>query len=291
MNLVSFSQAQFTWGLQAVKAVSSAYTGNGVRVAVLDSGFDLNHPDFLGLGIGARSASFLSDPAVQDANGHGTHCAGTLCGPVAPQVLPRYGVAPAAELWVGKVLDKDLKGDYASLHLGINWAIANGCRIVSMSLGEQVRLGDPFSVSFEIVAQGALAAGTLLIAAAGNDSWRPNTVAPVESPADCPSIMCVGAIDSQMGIASFSDAGLNPNAGVDLVAPGVDVYSSWRLPSPPYRSRNGTSMAVPHVAGVAALWVEAQNLVGLQLWAKLVQTAQVLPLSAVDAGAGLVQAP
>ena len=289
-RLTVFAEDQATWGLQAVKAVPNAYTGNGVRVAVLDSGFDFNHPDFLNHGIEARAASFLAGEPVQDANGHGTHCAGTLCGPAIPQTLPRYGVAPGVELYAGKVLDQNLDGDDAGLQAGINWAVANGCRIVSMSLGAPVQRGEAYSPVYEGAAQNALAAGTLLIAAAGNDSWRPRSIAPVQSPADCPSIMSVGAVNSSYDIANFSDAGLNSNARVDLVAPGVNVYSSWRLPDA-YRRKNGTSMATPHVAGVAALYAEAENLVGLQLWARLIQTAQYLPLSAEDAGAGLVQAP
>jgi subtilisin family serine protease len=205
-------------------------------------------------------------------------------------VPPRYGVAPDAELYIGRVLDDDILGWDSDVQVGINWAVANNCRIVSLSYGAEVERGDSYSAVWEGVGQAALAAGTLVIAAAGNFSWRPTDVAPVQSPADCPSIMSVGAVKSDYSIADFSAAGVNLNAEVDLVAPGVAVHSSWRLPDV-YRLKNGTSQATPHVAGVAALWLEAEALTAQELWDRLIATAMPLPLSADDGGAGLVQGP
>jgi subtilisin family serine protease len=130
-----------------------------------------------------------------------------------------------------KVLSNQGSGADAGILAGIQWAITNKCPVVSMSLGAPVFPGEGFSQIFEMVAQRALAAGTLIIAAAGNDSARPGTIRPVGHPANCPSIMAVGALDVQMRVASFSNGGLNQQGGqVDIAGPGVAVRSSWPRP-------------------------------------------------------------
>ena len=175
---------------------------------------------------------------------------------------------------------------------GIEWALVNGCHIISMSLGARTQVGTPYSPVYEAVAQRALRRGTLIIAAAGNDSNRTSgIITPVARPANCPSIMAVAALNSQLRIANFSNRGINPEGGqVDIAAPGVEVYSSWLMPTQ-YRTISGTSMATPHVAGIAALDAEATGLRGQQLWNHLMQTARRLPLTSEDVGTGLVQAP
>jgi subtilisin len=147
-------------------------------------------------------------------------------------------------------------------------------------------------VVFDQVGRRALRAGTLIVAAAGNDSNRPGLINPVSHPANCPSIMAVAAIDQQLRVARFSNAGLNAQGGqVDIAAPGVAVHSAWPRPVL-YNRINGTSMATPHVAGIAAQLAEANPTArGAALWALLVQAARRLPLLARDVGAGLVQAP
>lgn len=278
-----------TWGLQETKVVNSCFSGRGIKVAVLDTGLDLNHPDFLGRQI--TSKSFIDGEEAQDGHGHGTHCTGTACGPLKPGQLPRYGVAYNAEIFVGKVLSNQGSGTDTGILQGIEWAIANGCHIISMSLGAPTRPGESFSRVYEAVAQRALSQGTLIIAAAGNDSGRPGTTNPVARPANCPSIVAVAALDSQFQIAFFSNGGLNPDGGqVDIAGPGVKVYSSWRMPEQ-YKTINGTSMATPHVAGIAALHAEATGVRAQELWSLLTRTACRLPLPSVDVGAGLVQAP
>jgi subtilisin family serine protease len=151
-----------------------------------------------------------------------------------------------------------------------------------------------FSQVFETVARRALAANTLIIAAAGNDSQRPSFIAPVGHPANCPSIMAVAALDLQLGIAPFSNGGLNPNGGgIDIAGPGVNVFSSVPLAFGTHGVLSGTSMATPHVAGIAALHLQARglNTTAQALWQILVSTASRLNLPARDVGAGLVQAP
>ena len=122
-----------TWGLQAIKALDSRFSGKGVKVAVLDTGFDLDHPDFRGRSI--TSQSFIPGQLVQDDNGHGTHCIGTACGPKNPARGRRYGVAFEAEIFAGKVLTNQGSALGRSTLAGIEWAVGQGCHIISMSPG------------------------------------------------------------------------------------------------------------------------------------------------------------
>jgi subtilisin len=277
----------FTWGLQATRASVSAQTGAGISVAILDTGFDLGHPDFAGRPI--VSQSFVSGQPVQDGHGHGTHCVGISCGPQDPPGSRRYGVAPEAAIYVGKVLNNQGSGTDTEILAGIDWALTNGVHVISMSLGADVQ---EVSQTYETVGRRALDAGTLIVAAAGNNAERSaGNVGFVGMPANSPSIMAIGAIDSALQIADFSARSSNVEGGkVDLAAPGVAVYSSWTMPTR-YRSISGTSMATPHVAGVAALLAQANGARGAELWTKLTQTARPLSLESADVGAGLVQAP
>lgn len=282
--------AQATWGLHATGALASRYTGRGIRVAVLDTGLDLQHPDFARRRITHRS--FIQGQTAQDGHGHGTHCTGTACGPRGVHGgRPAHGCAPGAEIFIGKVLSNGGSGADEGILAGINWAVANRCQVISMSLGAPVAPGTPPSRVYEAVAQRVLAAGSLIVAAAGNESRRPFQIAPVGRPANCPSIMAVAALDSSLGVAPFSNGGLNPNGGgVDIAGPGVAVLSS--VPRPQlHRAFQGTSMATPHVAGIAALFAESnRNLRGRALWQALVGAARRLRLPSRDVGAGLVKA-
>jgi subtilisin family serine protease len=279
--------AQFTWGLRATGVDATSATGSGIRVAVLDTGLDAEHPDFAGRSITARS--FVSGPTADDGHGHGTHCTGTACGPASPPEGRRYGIASEAEIFAGKVLDDSGAGADASILAGIDWAITNGCHVISMSLGADVRT---VSAVYETVGRRALAAGTLIVAAAGNNARRSEGfLGFVGMPANSPSIMAVAAVDADLAIADFSAAS-NPVEGgqVDIAGPGVAVYSAWPMPRRT-NTISGTSMAAPHVAGIAALLSQATGARAQALWDALVGGAQALDLPASDVGAGLVQAP
>jgi subtilisin len=309
LDNLTFVDGAATWGLQATKVVGSRHSGMGIKVAVLDTGLDLTHPDFAGRAITTKS--FITGEDVQDLQGHGTHCIGTSCGPLNPPdpASPRrYGIAYNAEIFAGKVLSNRGSGADGGILAGIDWAITNGCQIISMSLGADIRPGDTYSPIYEEVAKRALSRGTLIIAAAGNASGRPSDIQPVGRPANCPSIMAVAALHADLGVSFYSCGSINPNGGgVDLAGPGGNagsapipqVYSTWttdpravRPPGPArYRAISGTSMATPHVAGIAALYAEATGKTGLELWALLMQNAQRLPLPSVDVGIGLAQAP
>lgn len=284
---VTGQELESTWGLQATKALNSRHSGKGVRVAVLDTGFDFAHQDFTGRHVEGKS--FVPGEEVQDRHGHGTHCIGTACGPLRPAGVPRYGVAWEADIYAGKVLSNAGRGSDRSIIAGINWALDNKCAIISMSLGAATNPGDGFLDDYEDIAKVALGEDAVIIAAAGNESRRPQFIAPVSSPANCPSILAVGAVDSAMNIAWFSCGGVNLNQNVDIVGPGVEVFSS--VPGG-HRRMNGTSMATPHVAGIAALLAQSNRQYrGLALWGVLLQHCQNVGLGSRDAGKGLVQAP
>jgi subtilisin family serine protease len=164
----------------------------------------------------------------------------------------------------------------------MNWAIANKCAVISMSLGAQI----PVQPSYTAAGNAALNAGCLIIAAAGNASTRPGSIIPAGAPANSPSVVSVGALDNALRVAVFSCGGK-----VDIAGPGVNVFSSWPRPTL-HNTISGTSMATPHVSGCAALWAQTNaNLRGAALPAKLTSTAKHLPFPASDVGAGLVQAP
>ncbi|MEE1619839.1 S8 family serine peptidase [Zafaria sp. Z1313] len=279
--------AELTWGLQAVQAVQSGYTGAGIRVAVLDTGFDSAHPDYAGRAVTVQS--FIAGEDAQDGHGHGTHCIGSACGPRDPETGPGYGVASGAEIFAGKVLGNAGSGSDAGILAGIDWAVHNGCAVISMSLGADVAQVHPPYVA---AGKRSLAKGSLIIAAAGNNAnRRGGDPGFVGVPANSPFIMSVGALDSSLGVANFSARTLQGRGGqVDIAGPGVNVYSSWPMPKR-YNTISGTSMATPHVSGVAALLAEATGLRGRELWAELVQEAQRLEAASVDVGSGLTLAP
>ena len=269
MDLPARDTAERTWGVAAVGAADSPFTGKGIRIAVLDTGIDAGHPDFEGRELVTKS--FVPGLAADDVRGHGTHCAGIAAGPRAQGNRPRYGVAPEAEIYVGKVLDDSGNGAETDILAGMAWAIEQQCQVVSMSLGRAVQPGESYSLAYERLGRLALERGSLIVAAAGNNSSRRfGYIAPVAAPANAPSIMAVAAIDPEGAVADFSCGGLNPEGGeIDLAAPGIDVFSSYPRPQV-YRSLSGTSMACPHVAGVAALWAEADaSLRGQSLFERL----------------------
>lgn len=263
-----------TWGLNRCKVPQSSWSGAGIKVAVLDTGMDLGHPDFEGRELVTRS--FVGEP-IQDINGHGTHCIGTACGPQSPGGnTSRYGVAYEAQVFVGKVLTNSGSSTGAGVLAGLNWAIANHCEVISMSLGSQ----SPVQAAYTHAGEAALRNGCLVIAAAGNSAT--NTGAPANSP----TVMSVASLDPNLQPSSFSNHGK-----IEIAAPGRDIFSSWPRPTR-HKTISGTSMAAPHVAGCAALWAQSDaSLRGRKLWEQLVASVQELPLPESDVGAGLVQAP
>jgi subtilisin family serine protease len=174
-------------------------------------------------------------------------------------------------------------------------ALKQRCDVVSMSIEEKVLPNTPFNPKYEAMGRRALDGGLLIVAAAGNFSNRASGfIMPVSAPANSPSILAVGAIGpfgQGFRVSSFSNGGINPNASeVDIAAPGETIHSSL-LPDR-YGRRSGTSMAAPFVAGIAALFAQADPAArGRDLGQLLQRSAFNIGARPEDAGAGLVQAP
>jgi subtilisin family serine protease len=181
--------------------------GAGVRVAVLDTGISMYHPD---RGNVVDSVSFVTDEAVEDFDSHGTHTSGTIAA--ADNNIGVVGVAPQADLLIAKVLDNTGSGQTSWVISGIEWAVNNNAKVISMSFGSS-----DYSAALDTTCSNALAAGTLLVAAAGND----NLSTPFY-PAALSSVISVAAIDQNKNKASFSNYGPT----IALAAPGVNVYST-----------------------------------------------------------------
>lgn len=222
------------WGVAAIEAnqVWSAYEGAGVNVAVIDTGIDLQHSDLKVIG----GATFVPrTTGYDDDNGHGSHVAGIIAA--RNNAIGIVGVAPKAELYAVKVLDKRGSGYVSNVILGIEWAIDHNMDVINMSLGSNT--GSQFLYD---ALESAKIKGILSIAAAGNDSG------PVDFPGAYNNTVAVGATDSLNTIAWFSSFGPE----IDVVAPGVNIYSASKAND--YKTLSGTSMATPHVAGLAVLY-------------------------------------
>jgi RHS repeat-associated protein len=213
-------------------------TGAGVNVAILDTGMNINSTE---LHIAGGVSFVPGDTSITDNNGHGTFVAGVLAALKNDQGL--VGVAPNVNLFDVKVLDGGGNGTYSQVIKGIEWAIDNHMDVISMSFA-----GTEYSAALEEIVKKAYDAGILLVAATGNDGANS-----VSYPAKFNSVIAVGAVDGGNNLASFSNTG----SEVELVAPGVSV-EGLSLINGQYTNATGTSIAVPQVAGVAAL-IKSKN--------------------------------
>lgn len=229
-----------TYGLKIIYAKYAwrYSTGAGVRVAIVDTGIAPRHPDLRVYG----GASFV--PGVRswaDDQGHGTHVAGTVAALANNRGV--VGVAPHARLYSVKVLNSRGSGRLSWIINGLIWCYRTNMHVANLSLGSAANTHNPrvYSQAYERAGRLLRNKGILAVAAAGNSNG------PVGNPARCPSFMAVSAVDANRRRASFSCYGPQ----VEVAAPGVGVWSTY--PQTGYRKLNGTSMASPHAAGVAAL--------------------------------------
>ena len=307
------------WGIKTVGADTSAFSGDGVVVAVLDTGIDSTHPAFSGIKLIHKN--FTSE-SKEDVHGHGTHCAGTIFGRQVEG--KRIGIAPGIKTAViCKILGEGGGASDVVLE-AIEWSLQNGANIISMSLGidfpgyvaELIEQGIPPELATSMALQGYRAnvrlferlasmiearsmfmQPCLLIGAAGNESRRdenPEFEIAVSPPSAADGIVSVAAVSldqQELTVAPFS------NIGARVCAPGVNVLSA-KLGGG-LVTMSGTSMATPHVAGVAALWAEklksSDQLTGQMFIDRLIGSATMTGLKTgfhpADVGAGIVRAP
>ena len=308
------------WGVKAVGADTSPFTGNGIVVSVLDTGIDASHPAFAGVEILQKDFTGEGDG---DQHGHGTHCAGTIFGRNVNG--NRIGVAIGVKkALIGKVLGSNGGGSKGIIN-AINWAMQNGANVISMSLGIDFpglvrRLQDENGLApevatsialegyrtnvalFEKMAQLVQASNgffqpTVIVAAAGNESGRdanPPFEIAVSPPAVSDGFVSVAALGQngqKFTVAPFS------NTGAIVAGPGVAILSAKRGGG--LTNMSGTSMATPHVAGIAALWAEQLKANGMLtpavLSARLISSGTtsglVTGFDPFDVGTGMVRAP
>ncbi|KAH8144906.1 uncharacterized protein LAJ45_11112 [Morchella importuna] len=263
-----------SWGLGSVSHKSGtgsnyiydSSAGSGVYAYVVDTGVLTTHNDFGGRAVWGYNA--VSGSSNTDANGHGTHVAGTIAGTT-------YGIAKKATIIAVKVLGDDGSGTNAGVIAGINWvasnAQSNGRTTKSVA---NMSLGGSYSAAVNSAVNNAVAAGITFAVAAGND----NANAANYSPASAASALTVGAITSSLVRASYSNYG----SALDIFAPGSSITSTWIGSNSATNTISGTSMASPHVAGVAAYLI---GLEGLSTPAAV--RARIIAL----AGSGLVTSP
>ncbi len=270
------------WGVDRIDAdvVWNVYTGSTVKVAVVDTGVDINHPDLQG-NIRGGINTINPKKSYQDDNGHGTHVAGIIAA--ANNSIGVVGTAPQVQIYAVKVLNSNGTGFLSDIIEGLQWAVNNKMQVINMSLGTNTDVQ-----SFHDAVKAVYAAGVVQVAAAGNDGPSDNSV---DYPAAYPETIAVSAIDSQNQIASWSSRGPE----VNLAAPGVGIKSTWN--DDLYKEISGTSMAAPHVTGTVALTITAKGLTPPDGWNFpdyikfcLTSKAENLGFSPNVQGAGLVNA-
>ncbi|MEU8223638.1 S8 family serine peptidase [Kribbella sp. NPDC048915] len=284
--------ADTTTQIGAPAAWAAGVTGAGVRVAVLDSGVDPGHPDLAPRIVASKS--FVAGEDVVDRNGHGTHTASTVAGTGAASDGKERGVAPDADLIVGKVLGDSGSGPISGVIAGMEWAArTQHAKVISMSLGTDAwhTQDDPVSQALnELSAE----TGALFVVAAGNSGHNPYSVS---APGTADAALTVGAVDGSDQLADFSSAGprmLDDGLKPDLTAPGVDVLAARSqyldYGEGYYRTDSGTSMATPHVAGAAVLLAaQHPDWTAQQLKDALMSTSKLTPAyTPYQAGTGRV---
>lgn len=276
----------------APTAWEAGFDGEGVKVAVLDTGVDESHPDLVGRVSVTQNFSDSTD--VTDHFGHGTHVAATVGGSGDGSDGLRKGVAPGSDIISGKVLDDSGNGYESDIIEAMEWAVGEDADVVNMSLGGGPTDGtDPLSQAVNTLSESS---DTLFVVSAGNDGPGASTIG---TPGSADASLTVGAVDRDESLADFSSRG--PRLGdlaikPDLTAPGVDIVAAratgTSMGAPVddlYTAASGTSMAAPHVAGAAVLLKQQHpDWTGEQLKDALVSTARPGDLTEFEQGGGRV---
>jgi subtilisin family serine protease len=238
------TQTGATWGLdrvdQAALPLSGTYTydfdGNGVNAYIIDTGIRRTHQDLGGRVVEGYTA-IADGRGTSDCNGHGTHVAGTVGG-------SRWGVAKSVTLWAVRVLNCSGSGTNSGVIAGVDWVTANR----QLPAVANMSLGGGASTALDEAVNRSIAAGVTYAIAAGNS----NANACNSSPARVGAALTVGATTSSDARSSFSNFG----TCLDIFAPGSSITSAWMSSDTATNTISGTSMAAPHVAGAAALYLD-----------------------------------
>ncbi|MEM3505014.1 MAG: S8 family serine peptidase [Archaeoglobaceae archaeon] len=270
--------------INATEVWNLGYDGSGVKIAILDTGINSSHGDFYfedGTLKIIYSIDLTDDGTPEDLNGHGTHVASIAAGTGNETGLK--GVAPGAYLMNVKVLNRYGEGYESWIIQGIEYAVGNGADIISMSLGSESTSGeDPLSLACDA----AVEKGVIVVAAAGNDG----DYYKISSPGSAKKVITVGATNKTDRIAPFSSRGptLDHRVKPEVVAPGVDIVAAN------YRGgtavMSGTSMAAPHVSGLAALLKQARNVDPETVKNIIASTSVFLDYDVFTQGAGRINA-
>ncbi|WP_370947311.1 S8 family serine peptidase [Amycolatopsis sp. cg5] len=277
----------------APQAWQAGYTGKGVKVAVLDTGYDHAHPDLKNVVVEEKD---FTGEGVQDGNGHGTHVASTVAGSGAASGGRYQGAAPDARLLIGKALDNEGSGSFSTIIEAMQWAADAGAKVISMSLGSDTPSDgtDPLSEAVDAISRDK---GALFVVAAGNEGRDKS----IGSPAAATAALTVGSVSKQDVQSDFSSRG--PRIGdfavkPDVTGPGEAIVAARAKGTEAgdhdpvgdfYARLSGTSMATPHVAGAAAILAqEHPQWTGEQLKNALTSSAKVNTGSVYAQGAGRV---
>ncbi|NIO49781.1 MAG: S8 family serine peptidase [Candidatus Aminicenantes bacterium] len=277
---------ELSWGIQRIYAdlVWEVTTGSMIKVAILDTGIDLDHPDLWG-NIKGGINTIKPRKSADDDNGHGTHISGTVAA--IDNDFGVIGVGPEIHLYAVKFLDKKGGGWLSDLIDALDWCIANKIQVINMSFGSTEG-----NQSFHDAIIRAYQAGITMVASAGNNGEGSGLI---EYPAFYPETIAVSAVDEYDNFASFSSYGPQ----IDLAAPGVNILSTYKNAF--YAAMEGTSMSAAHVTGTVALILTTSpkwgyDLDGDKIWdpdeirERLMDSAENLGLHPHQQGAGLVRA-
>ena len=266
------------------------FDGEGIKVAVVDTGVDPNHPDFDTRILAVKDFTNPSGTG-RDGHGHGTHVASTVLGSGAASAGRYIGVAPEAELLVAKVLADNGSGMTSNVMAGVEWAVQQGAQVINLSLGSSTSCDGSDALS--TLCDEAVNQGVVVCVAAGNAGPGARTVG---SPGCAHNVITVGATDDNDNVTTFSSRGPTSDGRVkpDVSFPGHLIIAAraqgTSMGSPVdarYTSASGTSMATPHAAGASALLLQAHpGSTPAQIKQRLMETAIDLGLDANTQGSG-----
>lgn len=278
---INTAPTAFTDHINVKKVHENNITGRGVKIAIIDTGCQKDHPLLSSVIISGKNFTLEgNENDFNDLNGHGTHVAGIVAGSHSGGV---YGIAPNAELIICKALDKNGSGDSDSVCKAIDYAISREADIINMSLGMP---HDDWNLHNAV--KRAIEKGISVVCASGNSGDGRDDTDECDYPGCYEEVICVGAVDYNCNVSKFS----NSNKFVDIVAPGEDIVST--VPKSQIKPMTGTSMATPCISGALALLKEwstkefGRKLGEMELYGELIKNTKTLKCKRTLQGHGIL---